>query len=467
MNKYSLFFLASFSLFISFLSLLNIVYSYYFNLYLNLNSYFSSLIISLIIAILLFFIKAKDVKLSIYNKILTVVIGYLLFPILISLPYYFSIYNISFINSYFEAISGFTSTGFSIFDNIKQIDQSIILWRSTSQWIGGLYFLFSLLILIDIFDENIKKTLTNFFSFNSSEILKQSIKVFAIYLALTLFTYIILKFINFRDFDAFNFALTIISSGGFKPVNEIDYILNTNFKIIIFSLILLISFFSIFLTYNLLFLKNKYLNFFTEDLYLLIYLISIIFLFFIFFNKNNFPLLLFGITSSVSNIGIYFAKTNVELSFIFIIFVIIGGSLFSTSSGIRFFKIVTLFKFSINELLSYTKPKQVFLNKDLFNASNINFNVINKYFLSILIFIVSLIVITTLLSISGLSFINSFKIGSLAIMNTASSSLFNLENFDFYNQNNFFKSSLILFMIIGRVEFITILILLKKYLFKN
>ena len=206
MNKYSLFFLASFSLFISFLSLLNIVYSYYFNLYLNLNSYFSSLIISLIIAILLVFIKAKDVKLSIYNKILTVVIGYLLFPILISLPYYFSIYNISFINSYFEAISGFTSTGFSIFDNIKQIDQSIILWRSTSQWIGGLYFLFSLLILIDIFDENIKKTLTNFFSFNSSEILKQSIKVFAIYLALTLFTYIILKFINFRDFDAFNFA---------------------------------------------------------------------------------------------------------------------------------------------------------------------------------------------------------------------------------------------------------------------
>ena len=467
MNKYSLFFLASFSLFISFLSLLNIVYSYYFNLYLNLNSYFSSLIISLIIAILLVFIKAKDVKLSIYNKILTVVIGYLLFPILISLPYYFSIYNISFINSYFEAISGFTSTGFSIFDNIKQIDQSIILWRSTSQWIGGLYFLFSLLILIDIFDENIKKTLTNFFSFNSSEILKQSIKVFAIYLALTLFTYIILKFINFRDFDAFNFALTIISSGGFKPVNEIDYILNTNFKIIIFSLILLISFFSIFLTYNLLFLKNKYLNFFTEDLYLLIYLISIIFLFFIFFNKNNFPLLLFGITSSVSNIGIYFAKTNFELSFIFIIFVIIGGSLFSTSSGIRFFKIVTLFKFSINELLSYTKPKQVFLNKDLFNASNINFNVINKYFLSILIFIVSLIVITALLSISGLSFINSFKIGSLAIMNTASSSLFNLENFDFYNQNNFFKSSLILFMIIGRVEFITILILLKKYLFKN
>ena len=163
MNRYSIVFLASFSLFISFLSLLNIIYSYYFNLYLNLNSYFPSLIIPLILGITLFFFKTKNLKLSIYNKIITIIIGYTIFPILISLPYYFSIYNISFIDSYFEAISGFTSTGFSIFDNIKHLDESLILWRSTSQWIGGLYFLFSIIILIDIFDDNLKKSITNFF----------------------------------------------------------------------------------------------------------------------------------------------------------------------------------------------------------------------------------------------------------------------------------------------------------------
>ena len=51
-------------------------------------------------------------------------IGYFLFPLIISIPYYFSIQNLSLLNSYFEAISGFTSTGFTIFENVKQLDEN-------------------------------------------------------------------------------------------------------------------------------------------------------------------------------------------------------------------------------------------------------------------------------------------------------------------------------------------------------
>ena len=327
--------------------------------------------------------KSKEVKISIFKKIITIFLGYLIFPLIISLPYYLSIYNISFINSLFEGISGFTSTGFTIFENIKHLDQSLILWRSTSQWIGGLYFLFSIIILIDIFDDNLKRSLTNFISFNASEITKQSFKIFSIYIFLTILIFILLKIINFRDFDAFNFALTIISSGGFKPVNDINYILNNDFKIIIFSLTLLFSFFSIFLIYNLIFLKNKYLNFFSEDFYLLIYLVSIIFIFLLIFGGNNFSLNLLSITTSVSNIGIYFSEVNTNFYFVYLILIIIGGSFFSTSSGLRLFKILTLIKFSLNDLLSHTKPKQVLLNKIIFDKDNIDYNVINKYFLSL------------------------------------------------------------------------------------
>ena len=114
-----------------------------------------------------------------------------------SLPFYFSIYNVSFINSFFEAISGFTSTGFTIFENIKHIDQSLILWRSSIQWIGGLYFLFSIIYLIDIYDENFKKSLTNYLSFNSSENLKQSTKIFLLYSGLTLFYIFIILNLDF------------------------------------------------------------------------------------------------------------------------------------------------------------------------------------------------------------------------------------------------------------------------------
>ena len=160
-------YLGVFSLFISILSFLNIVYCYYFKLYLNINNFVFIFIVSLFLGSIIFFKEKNLKKISIFQKILTVILGYVSIPVILSIPYYLIITNISFVDSYFEAISGFTSTGFTIFDNIKHLDESLILWRSTSQWIGGLYFLFSIIILIDIFDENLKKSITNFFSFNS------------------------------------------------------------------------------------------------------------------------------------------------------------------------------------------------------------------------------------------------------------------------------------------------------------
>ena len=61
--------------------------------------------------------------------------------------------------------------------------------------------------------------------------------------------------------------MTLISSGGFLPTDNLVGILNTNVKVIIFSLTMLVSFFSIFLSYNLIFIKNKNINFFQEDIY--------------------------------------------------------------------------------------------------------------------------------------------------------------------------------------------------------
>ena len=466
MSKYSLAYLGIFFLLLGILSFVNIIYSYYFNLYLNVDSYLPALIVSFSLSLMILYFKNLNTRLTIFDKILVVIVGYFLLPMVISLPYYFSIYNISLVNSYFEAVSGFTSTGFTIFNNIKQIDESLILWRSTSQWIGGLYFLFSIILLIDIFDNNLKKSLTNFLSFNTSEVFKQSFKVFLIYSFLTLIIFFILKVINFRTFNALNFALTIISSGGFQPVDQIDFLINSNLKSIIFSITLLFSFFSIFLSYNLLFIKKKYLNFFTEDFYLLFYLLFLIIILFLIIDVE-FHIILLSLTSSVSNVGIFFSSSSSNSHFLFLILVVIGGSFFSTSSGIRFFKIFTLIKFSINELLSHFKPKQVLLSKVIFDTTKIDYNVINKYFLTILVFILSLSLISILLSIFGISFESSIKLGILTIMNTVNSSLFGLGDFNFEELNNSIKSILIIFMIIGRVEFITIMILIKKYLFKN
>jgi len=453
---------------ISILSFFNLIYSYYLNLYLNLDTYYLSLIISLIISILFYNIKTKDKKPSIFEKILTVFFGYILIPFVLSIPFYFSIYNLTFLNSFFEAISGFTSTGFTIFENIKHIDQSLILWRSTTQWIGGLYFLFSIIFLIDIYDESFKKTLTNFISFDSSEVLKQAVKIFLLYSGITLITFIILNIFSIRSFDSLNLAFTLISSGGFLPVNDLSNILKENSQIVILSILMLTSFFSIFFSYNLIFFKNKNVNFFYEDLHLIIYFVVIVTIFFLFFSfNNNFSNNLLAISSSMSNIGFSLELKQSNLSFIYLILVIIGGSFFSTSSGLRFIKIYSLFKYSLNQILSFSRPKNIFMNKLIFTKINFNFNEINKYFLTILIFILSLFLLTILLSLSGVNFENSFKLSILTLMNTVNSDSYSLADFNFNNLHFFTKYCLIFFMIVGRIELLTILLLMKKFLFKN
>jgi len=407
-------------------------------------------------------------KTTIYEKILTVLTGYFLLPLIISIPFYFSIYNLTFVNSYFESISGFTSTGFTIFDNIKHIDQSLILWRSACQWIGGLYFLFSIIILIDIFDHSFKKSLTNFISFNKAETLKQSLKIFLLYSLITLGIFVIFNFFDVRLFNSLNLAMTVVSSGGFLPTNNLSNILVNDSQIIIASLLMLTSFFSIFLIYNLIFTKNHNLNFFNEDIHLLFYFLTLLVIFIFFFNfDNNFSELLLSLTSSVTNMGFSLSNKSNSLSFVFLILVIIGGSFFSTSSGIRFLKIYSLFKYSINEILSYSRPKNIYVNKHLFSKEFFKLNEIYKYFLSIIIFIISLLFLTFLLTLSGIEFENSFKLSILTLMNTVNSTMYGFDAFSFYDLHFFTKYYLILFMIIGRVELLTLLIISKKFLFKN
>ena len=453
---------------ISILSFFNIIYSYYFNLYLNLNTYYFSLVSSLFISILFYKLKTKEAKPTIFEKILTVFLGYILLPIILSIPFYFSIYNLTFINSLFESFSGFTSTGFTIFDNIKHIDQSLILWRSSSQWIGGLYFLFSIIFLIDFYDENLKKSLTNFITFNSTEILKQTFKIFLFYSSLTVVIFIILNIFGIRSFNSLNLAMTVMSSGGFLPTNDLSEILINNSQIIIFSLLMLLSFFSIFFIYNLIFLKNRNINFFYEDIHLFMYLLIVVIIFFIFFSfNNNFIINFLSLTSSISNIGISMNIEQKNLNVLYLLLVIIGGSFFSTSSGLRFIKIYSLFKYSINQILSYSKPKNIFMNKLIFAKINFDFNEINKYFLTILIFIFSLFVLTSLLTLSNIEFETSFKLAILTLMNTVNSSSYGLNDFNFQSLHFFIKYYLIFFMIIGRVELLALLLLIKKFLFKN
>ena len=203
-------YLGTFTLFISTFSLLNILFSYYFNFLPNLKSYLVCFLISLSLGLLCIFLQNKDIeKINFFEKLFLVISGFFYFPLLIAIPYYLSIYDINFINSYFESISGFSSTGFTILNNIKELDEPLLIWRSTSQWLGGLYFLFSLFLLSSSSKTKPKKDILSYESTNLIEIKKQYTKVIIIYSLLTIFIFLILNFSGIRLFESFNLSMIL------------------------------------------------------------------------------------------------------------------------------------------------------------------------------------------------------------------------------------------------------------------
>jgi trk system potassium uptake protein TrkH len=425
------------------------------------------LISLLLSAIFIFFNKEYyKKKINFFEKLFIVIIGFFYFTLLISIPYYFSIYDISFINSYFEAVSGFTSTGFTIFENPKKIDDPLLIWRSSSQWLGGLYFLYSLFLLTGSSKIKIKNIYSNYEDLNLSEIGHQYIKVLLIYLLLTVLVFVLLTYSGIRLFEGFNLSMTITSAGGFIPTNYLSDIIRSENQKLIFSFCMLIPFFNLYLIYNI-FFGNRSLTSNQEDFYLLILLLFVLIITYIFFNNiYGFNSILFAVLSSLSNIGLGLDTQFANLSVLFLILVIIGGSSFSTSSGLKFMKLYILSKFSLKEIYLNVKPFYVSSNTLFLSKYKIKDEEINNYFLSIVFFILSIFILSGILSFQEINFKDSITLSILTITNTTNSNNYNLNEFYFLDINIISKTSLMLFMIIGRVELVCFLILIKKFFFK-
>ena len=370
--KSILFFLGIFSLLVSFFSFLNIIYSIYFNFSLDLTSYIFTLTLSLFLGFLFSFIGRKHSKdLSINTQIGFIVISFIYIPLLISFPYFFSIYNFSFLNSYFESVSGITGTGFSIIENIQYIDEPLILWRSSSQWLGGLLFLVSIVGTIGsrqikikpihlVYGGTLGRNFYNNFNYNF-------IKILLIYFFSTIFIIFLYKLVNIRFFDGLNLSLTTVSSGGFLSKNSLSEIVKSDIQVFVLSITLLFPVLNFYLLFNIV-TNNFSFKKHQEDQHLIILiLLLILFMYFFVMPEEGLANTLLAITSSISTSGISVYTQNYDLSLFFILLTIIGGSLISTSSGFKYVRIYILLKTSYQEMYKLVKPLNI-TDNNLFNS---------------------------------------------------------------------------------------------------
>ena len=462
------YFLGLFCFPISFLSFVNILYSSYFDYFLSIDAYFTTLLISLIVGYgLLYYGRDSQKKINYIEQILLIIIVYFLTALLISIPFYLSTNQVTFINSFFESISGLTGTGFSTFKNIKYLDPTLILWRSSSQWIGGLYFLFFLIIVFSNKKFNYKMislTYSGDSSYSSQENIKNNIfKIFIYYCILSFLIFLLFNISGIRLFNSLNISMTLISGGGFLPTDSLNNIIQSNFQKIIFITSLLIAMLNFYLIFNI-FNKKILIREHKEDLY--IFLLSIILVILVYFNNNSGFDLIISVISSLSNSGLTLIESD-QLSLYFLFITIIGGSLISNTSGIKLTRFYILLKIASSEIIKLISPNSV-INKTIFGSDKkITDDNVKISFLIFISFFLSLFILSSFLVLDNIGFEKSFKLSILTLTNTVNSELFDMEILNFANLLTTSKISLIIFMIIGKIELISIFLIFKKIIFKD
>ena len=119
------------------------------------------------------------------------------------------------------------------------------------------------------------------------------------------------------------------------------------------------------------------------------------------------------------------------------------------------------------EIYRLVKPNLVLNTKIMFSENKINSDNIRMSFLIFILFFISLFILSSILLLDFLDFENSFKLSILTLTNTVASNIYGMETINFSGLFTFSKVSLIIFMVIAKVELLAIFILAQKIFLKN
>ena len=183
-----------------------------------------SFIITLIVGAFPFIFIKKAQTLSLNDGFLTIVLSWLLSFIFGMLPYVLWGGEFTLINAWFESVSGYTTTGSTILNDIEALPRSLLFWRSSTHYIGGLgVVVFLLLVMPDASPYRLKLTNMELSSLSKEGYRYRSSKTIAVitkvYVILTVVIFLSLWAAGMSSFDALNHAFSIAATGGFSPRN--------------------------------------------------------------------------------------------------------------------------------------------------------------------------------------------------------------------------------------------------------
>ena len=421
-----------------------------------------------------------DKKINLHQAFLLTSLSWITIAIFGALPLFFSKLNLSFTDSFFESMSGITTTGSTIITNLNDSPKAILFWRAILQWLGGIGIIVMAITLMPIMNVGGMQLFKISTSDKSEKILPKSkeisIRLILIYSGLTFLCAIFYKTFGMNFFDSLTHSMTTIATGGFSNYNEsIGYFNSPTIEItaiifIILGSIPFIAYIKFLSGDKKIFISDSQIKSFVK-----IIIISILILFFylVLQNKNfeeiSLRAISFNVVSILTGTGYVTKEFDNWGSFpliFFLILMFIGGCAGSTTCGIKIFRVQILYLFLINQLKKIIYPRGIFIIKYDNNSVDEKFmaSIISFIYLYIIIFFI----ITALLSLSGLDFITSISGAATSISNVGPGLGTVIgPNGSFSLLPDFSKWVLSIGMILGRLELFAILVLFLPSFWRN
>ena len=443
--------------------------------------FLSSLITFFIGLVLYYSFRKEKLIIKVRQAFVLTILSWIIIAVFASLPFIFTSSNLNYTDSFFESISGITTTGATVINNLDELKHGILLWRSLLQWFGGIGIIVLAMAILPTLqiggmqllhmeqDDPYEKTLPKINQF--------IIEIFILYSFLTLICGFLYFIYGMNGFDAITHAMTTISTGGFSTHNT-SFIFFNSFKVEVVSIIFMIIGSLPFVVF-LKFIHGEKKSLIKDDQIKLFFLILILLIIIttLWLNNSNFEnnfftsvrLALFNITSILTGTGFSSSNYNMWGGFglvIMIIIMFIGGCAGSTTGGIKIFRLQLLFRGAKTQIKKLTQPHGVFITS--FNGRSVTDETYNSimgfFFIYILIFILASIS----LSLFNLDFLTSFSAAASAISNVGpglGSSIGPSSNYSTLPTGA--KWILSFTMLMGRLELFTFLVILSVSFWKK
>ena len=446
------------------------------------NAFLSSASITAFIGILLILTNLEEEKkLNLQQAFLLTTLSWLSIAIFGCIPFLLSGLNLSFVDAFFESMSGITTTGSTIISNLDNAPKSILIWRALLQWLGGIGVIVMAITILPLLNIGGMQLFRMESSDTTEKILPRTRKVTLIisiiYLALTLACGASYWLAGMNIFDSVAHAMTTIATGGFSTYSSsIGYFQNPRIEII--SIIFIILGSVPFIAY-LKFVKGDRKIFFKDAqikglIYILIFSILLMFFYLILNNTEygfleNLRISTFNVVSVLSGTGYVTADFSSwgKFPLIFFLFLMfIGGCAGSTTCGIKIFRFQILGHFMLNQIKKLVYPHGVFSIK--YNNEKISNTFIYSIITFVFLYFFIFFILAAFLSIDGLDFITAIS-GSASAISNVGPGLGDVigPNGNFGDLPSFSKLSLSLGMLLGRLELFAVLVLFFPSFWKS